>query len=133
MLIGIIGALIISFGTDMNNLKWIPLFAGLFLISFQFVVFYALTKIYATNHGLIPRKKSYDKLFVYFTLERGVVLGFILTLIGMALYYFGFKDNMETTEKILKIIVPAVVVVVLGMQTILFSFFFSILGLKEEK
>ncbi|SHJ16403.1 glycosyltransferase family 2 protein [Algibacter luteus] len=133
MLIGIIGAINISFDTNNHNLKWIPLFAGLFLISYQFVVFYALTKIYATNHGLIPRKRSYDNLFVYFTLERGVILGFFLTLIGVAIYYFGFKNNMESTERILKIIVPAIVVVVLGIQTILFSFFFSILGLKEEK
>lgn len=133
MLTGIFGALYIMFDTDNANLKWIPLFAGLFLISFQFVVFYALTKIYATNHGLIPRKKSYDKLFVYFTLERGVVLGFLFTIIGVILYYLGFKNEMGSSERILKVIVPAIVVVVLGIQTILFSFFFSILGLKEEK
>ncbi|WP_339893735.1 glycosyltransferase family 2 protein [uncultured Algibacter sp.] len=133
MLTGVFGALYILFDADSANLKWIPLFAGLFLISFQFVVFYALTKIYATNHGLIPRKKSYDKLFDFFTLERGVILGFLFTLIGVALYYLGFKNEMDSMERTLKIIVPAIVVVVLGVQTILFSFFFSILGLKEER
>jgi hypothetical protein len=40
---------------------------------------------------------------------------------------------MGSMERTLKVIVPATVIVVLGIQTILFSFFFSILGLKEEK
>lgn len=133
MLTGIIGAFYILFTKETNNYQWIPLFAGLFLISFQFVVFYALTKIYATNHGLIPRKKSYDKLFVYFTLERGVVLGFFFTVLGVVFYCFGFKNDIGNMENILKIVVPAIVVVVLGIQMILFSFVFSILGLKEEK
>lgn len=133
MLIGMIGALYILFGSDSTNLKWIPLFSGLFLISFQFVVFYALTKIYATNHGLIPRRKSYNKLFVYFTLERGLILGFLFTLFGGFLYYLGFEKGIESMENMLKIIIPSIVIAVLGIQIILFSFFFSILGLKEEK
>lgn len=133
MITGIFGALFILFDSEDDNLKWIPIFAGLFLISFQFVVFYALTKIYATNHGLIPRKRSYDNLFVYFTLERGLILGFLLTIIGIIFYYLGLNYEMDTMERTLKIVVPAIVIVVLGIQTILFSFFFSILGLKEEK
>jgi glycosyltransferase involved in cell wall biosynthesis len=133
MLTGVFGAFYILFTTDTANYKWIPLFAGLFLISFQFVVFYALTKIYATNHGLIPRKKSYDNLFVYFTLERGVILGVLFTILGVVLYYLGFKNDAGNMGNILKTVVPAIVIVVLGIQTVLFSFFFSILGLKEEK
>jgi len=133
MLTGVFGAFYILFNTSSTNIKWIPFFAGMFLISFQFVVFYALTKIYATNHGLIPRKASYNKLFVYFTLERGVILGILFMLVGIVLYYLGFKNNMATLEHILKIVVPAIVIAVLGIQTILFSFFFSILGLKEDK
>lgn len=131
MIIGIIGTFISSFYNDIISLKWIPLFAGLFLISFQFVVFYALTKIYATNHGLIPRKKNYNNLFVYFTLERGLLLGAFLTIFGFFLYYLGFRDEMTVTQT-LKTIVPATIVIVLGIQLVLFSFFFSILGLKDS-
>lgn len=96
-------------------------------------MFYALTKIYATNHGLIPRKKSYDKLFVYFTLERGLVFGLFITVLGVLLYYLGFEKGTQNIENMLKITLPAVVVSVLGIQIVLFSFFFSVLGLKEEK
>lgn len=131
MLVGIGGAIGSMFANDIKALKWIPLFAGLFLISFQFVVFYALTKIYATNHGLIPRKKNYNNLFLYFTLERGLFVGAIFTLAGMFFYYLGFKDEIEMA-RILKTIVPATIVIAIGIQVILFSFFFSILGLKDN-
>lgn len=133
MLIGVFGVIFILFGSNTTSLKWVPVFAGLFLISFQFVVFYALTKIYATNHGLIPRKKSYDKLFIYFTLEKGLIFGLFLTFFGVFLYYLGFEKGIGSIENMLKITLPAVVVSVLGIQVVLFSFFFSILGLKEEK
>tara|TARA_R110002049_G_scaffold116110_1_gene268461 strand:- start:23611 stop:24729 length:1119 start_codon:yes stop_codon:yes gene_type:complete len=131
MLIGIAGTCATVFDNDDKTLKWIPLFAGLFLISFQFVVFYALTKIYATNHGLIPRKKGYNNLFVYFTLERGLLVGTALTVMGFVLYYLGFKENINLAQT-LKTIVPATIIVALGIQLVLFSFFFSILGLKDE-
>lgn len=134
MILGILGSLnIFIYRSNIVNLKWIPLFAGLFLISFQFVIFYALTKIYATNQGLIPRKKSYDKLFLYFNLERGLIIGFLITFVGIIFYYIGFKEEVETFNRILKIIVPSITIIVLGVQIILFSFFFSILGLKEDK
>ena len=131
MLIGIIGTFYVLFNSDNTSLNLIPLFAGLFLISFQFVVFYALTKIYATNHGLIPRKKSYNKLFNYFTLERGLLLGVFFTLISIVLYYLSFNKGINI-EQTLKTLVPATIIMVLGIQLILFSFFFSILGLKDD-
>lgn len=133
MLIGIAGTVSTLFTDNTVNLKWVPLFAALFLISFQFVIFYALTKIYATNHGLIPRKKSYDNLFVFFTLERGLIVGFLLTVLGIILYCKGFEEGIGSMENMHKIIIPSLVVTVLGIQIMLFSFFFSILGLKEEK
>ncbi|OEJ98981.1 dolichol-P-glucose synthetase [Flavivirga aquatica] len=131
MLIGIIGTFVTMLNNNNEAARWIPLFAGLFLISFQFVVFYALTKIYATNHGLIPRKKGYNKLFLYFTLERGLLVGLFFTIIGFVLYYLGFKEGIDINQT-LKTIVPVTIVMVLGIQLILFSFFFSILGLKDD-
>ena len=132
MLIGGSGTLALLLGYNADSLSWLPLFAGLFLISFQFVVFYGLTKIYATNHGLIPRKKGYNNLFNYFTLERGLIIGALCTVVGVILCYIGIKDGI-TLVQTMKTLVPATVVVVLGIQLILFSFFFSILGLKDDK
>ncbi|MCF7560423.1 glycosyltransferase family 2 protein [Sabulilitoribacter multivorans] len=131
MLLGLAGTLTTLFSNELISEKYIPLFSGLLLISFQFVVFYALTKIYATNHGLIPRKESYNKLFLYFTLERGLLLGFLLVALGVVLSFFVLHED-TTLEHILNTMVPATTIAAMGIQLILFSFFFSILGLKEE-
>lgn len=131
MCLGLGGIISAIMSYDKDALKWIPIFAGLFLISFQFVVFYALTKIYATNHGLIPRTERYNALFKYFTLERGLIGGVLFTLISVLYMYFGFQESIGL-EQILKVLVPAAIAMVLGVQIILFSFFFSVLGLKDN-
>ena len=131
MLLSMMATLNIMFFQDEPVLKWLPLTSVLFLISFQFVVFYALTKIYATNHDLIPKTKSYNNLFKYFTLERGLLVGFILTIVGAVLSYKGFTANNGMVDN-LKLIIPATISVALGIQLMLFSFFFSILGLTDD-
>ncbi len=118
--------------TDSHFLDWLPITSALLLIGFQFVIFYALTKIYATNHGLLPRTKRYNKLFNYFTLERGLVIGFLAFLLGLILMILGISQAQPLSES-LKIIVPGTIVFTLGIQLMIFSFFFSILGLTENK
>ena len=108
------------------------LILGIILFSFQFVVFYGLTKIFAVNHGLIPKSTNYSTLFQYFNLERGLVIGAALTLLGSVLLYTGFISELKI-ESTLKFIFPGIIAIALGIQIILFSFFFSILGLAEKK
>ena len=112
---------------------------ALFIIGFQFFVFYGLTKVFAVTHKLLPKSDRYDAIFKFISLEKGIVIGFLFTIIGIILSIFGFsiwsKENfgpLNVTET-LRIIIPAVSIIVIGIQIILFSFFFSILGLRNEK
>ena len=116
---------------DVTNIKWLVLASSMFLIGFQFIIFYALTKIYATNHGLIPKTRSYNRLFDYFTLERGLLIGFVFTVLGLIMAYFGLTGDYSIQDS-LKKIVPSVIAITLGIQLILFSFFFSVLGLNDD-
>lgn len=112
---------------------------SLLLIGFQFVVFYGFTKVFAVTQNLLPKSNRYNSLFKYINLEKGLVLGFITTLIGVILSIYGLslwsKNNFGVLEvrTTLRIIIPAVTTIIIGIQIILFSFFFSILGLKDEK
>ncbi len=112
---------------------------SLLLIGFQFVVFYGLTKVFAVTQNLLPKSSRYNLLFRYMNLEKGLILGFITTLIGVILSIYGLllwsKNNYGALEvqTTLRIIIPAVTIIIIGVQIILFSFFFSILGLKDEK
>jgi hypothetical protein len=114
------------------------LFSSFFvLIGFQFILFYGLTKVYTVENGLLPKSTKYDKLFHLITLEKGLILGFLLFFLGLglALYaYFFWKDlhfGNITNRNTLKLVIASGTTMLLGVQTILFSFFFSILGLKK--
>lgn len=132
MVIGLLSTVFIIVNTQNNYFEWLPFTSSLFLISFQFVLFFALTKVYATNHNLIPRGKNYNSLFKYFKLERGLLVGLLMFVIGFTsmLVSFYFYDKIED---ILKITIPSSIVLAMGVQLILFSFFFSILGLADNE
>jgi len=108
------------------------------LIGFHFVVFYGLTKVFAVTQKLLPKSDRFDTLFKYISLEKGLILGFLLVIIGIisSIYavsfwsenHFGSLNFRETS----RIIIPAVFTIIIGIQIVLFSFFFSILGLKDD-
>jgi len=113
--------------------------SSLFVIGFQFVVFYGFTKVFAVTQKLLPKSNRYNALFKFINLEKGLILGFLLVIIGISLSIYGLSlwsdEHYETleTRTTLRIIIPAVTIIIIGVQIVLFSFFFSILGLKDEK
>ncbi len=107
------------------------------LIGFQFILFYGLTKVFTVENKLLPKSKKYDRLFKFINLEKGLIGGFILVIIGIILSFWAISDwqqlnygNIATTS-VFRIIIPAITLILLGIQIILFSLFFSILGLKR--
>ncbi|PWI31335.1 dolichol-P-glucose synthetase [Flavobacteriaceae bacterium LYZ1037] len=112
--------------------------SSLVLIGFQFIVFYALTKIYAVENKLLPKSNRYNKLFKFLNLETGLIVGILFLILGIILSYFGLNiwkhsnfGELNPSET-LRIVIPAVFTLLLGMQIIFFSLFFSILGLKNK-
>jgi glycosyltransferase involved in cell wall biosynthesis len=109
------------------------------VIGFQFIVFYGFTKVFAVTQNLLPKSKRYNSFFKYINLEKGLILGFLITIAGIALSVLGLSlwaDNHYGSLEVrttLRIIIPAVTLIIIGIQIILFSFFFSILGLTDEK
>ena len=109
------------------------------IVGFQFVVFYGLTKVFAVTQQLLPKSKRYDSFFGYINLEKGLIIGFLLIIAGVAMSFYGFSlwSDLDygtlKTSGTLRIIIPAVTIIIIGVQIILYSFFFSILGLKDEK
>lgn len=111
--------------------------SGFMLVGFQFIIFYGLTKIFAVENELLPKSNRYNKLFKVINLERGLILGFLLLLIGLFLSFKGLDvwsntnfGNLDASTT-LRVIIPALTALQLGIQTILFSLFFSVLGLKK--
>jgi hypothetical protein len=107
------------------------------VVGFQIVAFAFFTKVFAIAEGLLPEDPKLTGLFKIFTLERGLVVGVLVVLGGMAMLiralwlwkqaHFGM---LPSTEDNLRRLIPAGTLVVLGIQTIFSSFFMSVLGLK---
>jgi hypothetical protein len=121
---------------DVHTLLYTSAFV---LIGFQFIAFYGLTKVFAVTQNLLPKSNRYNNLFKLINLEKGLVLGAFLTLFGIGLSIYGltiwsgYNFGALEVKKTLRIIIPSVTIIIIGIQIVLYSFFFSILGLKDEK
>lgn len=107
-------------------------------IGFQSVLFAMFTKTFAITEGLHPKDSQFDKWYRFFTLEKGLLTGAVLTAIGLigSIYsvsdwgsrMFGPLDPVRT----LRIVIPSILSLILGLQTILSSFFLSVLGMGRR-
>ncbi len=107
------------------------------IIGVQLVAFAFFTKVFAIAEGLLPDDPQFSRVFKFFTLEKGILTGLGVLLAGIILLArsvwiwqqadFGV---LPSTEENLRRLIPAVTLVVLGIQAIFSSFFLSALGLK---
>ncbi len=111
---------------------------GLILVGAQGVFFAVLSKVYALTQGLQPTPKEATRLFQRITLEHGMVVGLLLVLAGIggsvgAVYGWVERGLGGYDPAIaMRIVVPSVVALALGAQTIFSSFFLSLLGMPTK-
>jgi glycosyltransferase involved in cell wall biosynthesis len=122
-------------GFDVDTL----LFAAMaVLIGFQSIVFAGFTKLFGISEGLLPEDPRLTWLFKYITLEVGLAVGVLLILAGTGAWGFGLAYWRShdfgplDLEKTLRIVIPGLVCFTLGFQTILSSFFLSVLGMSRR-
>ena len=108
------------------------------LIGYQLVVFAVFTKVFAMQQGFHPPNPAYTAWFRNIKLETGLVVGGLTLLAGMigtvvavlswGAAGFGALDPSVTMREV----IPAAVLLTLGVQTVFASFFLSILGIDNE-
>lgn len=108
------------------------------IIGFQIVSFAIFTKAFAISEGLLPEDRKLRRFLRYINLEVGLIIGVILLVLGMggslyALYIwnarlYGALDPAVT----MRIVIPSVTALALGVQVIFSSFFLSVLQLKRK-
>jgi len=108
------------------------------VLGFQFIAFATFTKVFAISEGLLPRDPRINRVFRYLTLEAGLIAGVLLTLAGLggsvlAVSEWG-KANYGALDpsRMLRLILPSVFALMLGVEIICSSFFLSILRLKRR-
>ena len=115
------------------------LFASLsILCGYQSILFAIFTKTFAIREGLMPEDLRMNRFFKVMNLERGLILASAALLIGLTLLLaavfqwqatdFGQLDYTHT----MRWVIPGATLTALGFQTILSSFFVSILGMAKR-
>ncbi|HKG78196.1 MAG TPA: glycosyltransferase family 2 protein [Pyrinomonadaceae bacterium] len=108
------------------------------VMGYQTVIFAIFTKVFAITEGLLPEDPRLKTLFRYIRLETGILAGALLlaTGIGLSMYALSFWSSTSfgplDPSRTLRLVIPAVTAIALGLQTVLSSFFLSILGLERH-
>jgi glycosyltransferase involved in cell wall biosynthesis len=108
------------------------------LCGYQSVLFAIFTKTFAEREGLTPEDPLLARFFRYVTLETGLVAAVLALLAGGGLLLgallkweatgFGALDYPRT----MRWVIPGSTLTALGFQTLLSSFFVSILGMGRK-
>jgi glycosyltransferase involved in cell wall biosynthesis len=108
------------------------------LIGFQAILFAAFSRAFVANEGLMPPSPGMQKAFKVLNLERGLIIGLLLLIVGVGLAIYGFiiwgssDFGALDARDAIRLAVPAATLSVLGFETIMGSFFLSVLGLSRR-
>jgi hypothetical protein len=112
--------------------------AAAMLLGVQSLLFAVFTKTFASEAGLLPRDPRVERLYRYVTLETGLVAGGVVLVAGLALAGLAVSSWARTgygamdVGRTMRLVIPATLLMVLGAQGVLASFFLSVLGLRRR-
>jgi glycosyltransferase involved in cell wall biosynthesis len=126
----------VTIGSATFSIGTLAVCAGLVLIGYQSVWFALLSKCFASREGLLPGDRRVDAFRRRFPLEVGLSLSAIAVVVGVVLLVraaagWDFKPLDPTAT--MRTTLPAVTILVLGLQTALCSLLLSILGLPSAR
>jgi glycosyltransferase involved in cell wall biosynthesis len=106
------------------------------IVGVQLVAFACFTKAFAIGEGLLPEDPKFGKALKLITLERGLIVGLLISIAGgcllaWSIYLWGKVNfgSLPYPENLRRLII-AVTLIVIGLQTVFSSFFLGVLGLK---
>ena len=120
-------------GFDVHTLVYAN---AMIVVGYQAMLFAVFARFYAMTSGFLPGKPWIADLNEKLSLEAGALVGLGLIVAGFAMSIValvvwgdsGFAD-LDYRET-LRLVIPASTMLILGVQTVLASFFISILGIR---
>jgi glycosyltransferase involved in cell wall biosynthesis len=142
ILLGLIGYAVALPGVRLGHIVFDAhtlLFSSLaILCGYQAILFSIFAKTFAMNAGLLPEDPAMLRFFKLVNLERGIALGLIASVAGLALLVWVFNDwRLEGFGPLeyahtMRAVIPGATLTALGVQTILSGFFVSLLGMHRR-
>ena len=120
---------------DVNAMLYAAL---LVIVGVQTIYFAIFSKVFGVTNKLIPSNKLIDRFLGVFSLERGLAIGGIVVLLGIAGLIYAIMFWGERTfgplvpGNIMRITIPSITLTLVGVQTIFSSFFLAVLSLKTK-
>lgn len=114
--------------------------AAMVIVGYQGIAFAFFTKIFAISEGLLPEDPRLPVLFRYFTLEVGLLVGLLLVGAGLITGAYalslwgeaGLGSLADRSNVTLRLAIVSSTALALGVETMLASFFLSVLGLRRR-
>jgi hypothetical protein len=108
------------------------------LVGFQALFFAVFTKAFAIRFGILPPDKRITAILESHTVEIGIVGGILVALLGAGylvaavLYWQNVSFGDLPYAESLRVVIPAVTAIALGMQLIFGGFLLAILNLPRR-
>ena len=112
--------------------------AAAMMVGFNLVMFSLFVRSYASVTGFIPTESKLDKWLEETSTEKGVLLGIFLFLAGIAVTIVAFCIWGRTgfgglsPESMMRITIPAMLLIVVGIEVVFGSFFIGILHIRHK-
>jgi glycosyltransferase involved in cell wall biosynthesis len=141
---GLLGSILlirspVRVGTATFDIHTLLVMAFLTILGYQVIVFAVSTRTFATQAGLLPPSKVMSRLYRHVRLETGLVIGGTASLLGAVGLIIAFASwSSVGFERLdphvtMRQLIPAIVLLALGMQTIFASFFLSFMGMSRAE
>ena len=121
-----------SVGFDINTLLYA---AAMLMIGINTIMFSIFTKTYAAVTGFIPYEEKKEG---FFTVDKGIFFGAILFIIGFVMTIIALVNWNKASygalipSQMMRLTIPAVTCMIVGIQLFFGSFFIGILKIKHR-
>jgi len=112
--------------------------SALTVLGIQAIMFALFTKVFATTNKLLPYDDHMVSIMSRFTLEKGLMLGSFLFLVGLVgsayavLSWSKFSFGGLVPASMMRVVIPSSMAMITGVQVMLAGFFISVLGLIKK-
>jgi len=112
--------------------------AAAIILGFQAIAFGVFTKVFAISEGLLPEDPKLTFSKIKLNLEKGLIVGAALIITGLVCSVYSVLTwklssfGALVPALTLRIIIPAITALIIGVQIVFSSLFLSVLGLRRR-
>ena len=108
------------------------------VIGVQAILFWVFAKIYGQRERIVPPDPTFDAALQAATLERVLIAGGVLVLLGLGLGVYALSAwnahgfGQLSPDMTMRIVIPSATAILIGMQLAYSAFFLALLGISAS-